>query len=128
MKSSTAAAVAFATVAAFPAFADNNALDGRSFEGVFIERGKTSGDADTLLFKDGRFRSIACDRYGYSDAPYKTAALGDSMRFEAQTESAKYGKLLWTGVVRGGKLDATATMVRDGKSNIENWVVAGEKK
>jgi hypothetical protein len=127
MKSSTAAAVAFATAAAFPAFAQTNALDGRSFEGVFIERGKTSGDRDTLVFKDGRFRSIACDRYGYSDAPYRTAALGDSTRFEAQTESAKYGKLLWTGVIRGGKLDATATMVRDGKSNIENWVVAAEK-
>ena len=128
MKSSTAAAVAFATAAAFPAFAQTNALAGRSFEGVFIERGKTSGDADTLIFKEGRFRSIACDRYGYSDASYKTASLGDSTRFEAQTESAKYGKLVWTGVVRNGKLDATATMVRDGKSNIENWVVAGEKK
>ena len=128
MKSSTAAAVAFATAAAFPAFAQTNALDGRSFEGVFIERGKTSGDADTLVFRNGRFRSVACDRYGYSDAPYRTAALGDSTRFEAQTESAKYGKLLWSGVVRGGKLDATATMVRDGSSNIENWVVAGEKK
>ena len=128
MKSSTAAAVAFATAAAFPAFAQTNALDGRSFEGVFIERGKTSGDADTLVFKEGRFRSVACDRYGYSDAAYKTASLGDSTRFEAQTESAKYRKLVWSGVVRNGKLDATATMVRDGKSNIENWVVAGEKK
>ena len=123
----TAAAVALATAAVFPAFSETNALDGRKFEGVFIQRGKTSGDADTLIFKDGRFRSLACDRYGYSDAPYKTAAAGDATRFEAETESAKYGKLLWTGVVRNGKLDATATMVRDGKSNIENWVVAAEK-
>jgi hypothetical protein len=122
-----AAAVALATAAAFPAFAETNALDGRSFEGVFIQRGKTSGDADTLVFKGGRFRSSACDQYGYSDAPYKTAASGDSTLFQAETQSAKYGKLLWSGMVRGGKLDATATMVRDGKSNIENWVVAGEK-
>lgn len=125
--SSAAAALALATAAIFPAFAENNALDGRSFQGVFLERGKTSGDADTLVFKDGRFRSLACDRYGYSDAPYKTASAGDSTRFEAQTESAKYGRLLWKGEVRGGKLDATAVMVRDGKSNIENWVVAAEK-
>jgi hypothetical protein len=124
---STAAAVALATAAAFPAFAENNALDGRSFEGVFIQRGKTSGDADTLVFKNGRFRSIACDQYGYSDAPYKAASAGDVTRFEAETESAKYGKLVWTGAVRGGKLDATATMVRAGKSNVENWVVAAEK-
>lgn len=124
---SAAAALALATAAIFPAFAETNALDGRSFQGVFLERGKTSGDADTLVFKDGRFRSLACDRYGYSDAPYKTASAGDSTRFEAQTESAKYGRLLWKGEVRGGKLDATAVMVRDGKSNIENWVVAAEK-
>jgi hypothetical protein len=128
MKTATAAAaVAFAAAAAFPAFAENNALDGRKFEGVFIERGKTSGDADTLVFKNGRFRSVACDQYGYSDAAYRTSSLGDMTRFEAETESAKYGKLLWTGVVRGGKLDATATMVRAGKSNVENWVVAAEK-
>jgi hypothetical protein len=125
--SSTAAAVALATAVAFPAFAETNALDGRSFEGVFIERGKTSGDADTLVFKNGRFRSLACDRYGYSDAVYRTAAAGDTTRFEAETQSAKYGRLLWSGVVRAGKLDATATMVRDGKSSIENWVVAAEK-
>ena len=124
---SAAAALALAAAAIFPAFAETNALDGRSFQGVFLERGKTSGDADTLVFKDGRFRSLACDRYGYSDAPYKTASAGDTTRFEAQTESAKYGRLLWKGEVRGGKLDATAVMVRDGKSNIENWVVAAEK-
>ena len=122
----TAAAVALAAAAAFPAFAESTALDGRKFECVFIQRGKTSGDADTLVFKDGRFRSSACDRYGYSDAVYKTTSSGDSTRFEAETESAKYGKLRWSGVVRGGKLDATATMVRAGKSDIENWVVAAE--
>jgi hypothetical protein len=123
----TAAAVALAAACVFPAFAGNNALDGRRFEGVFIQRGKTSGDADTLVFKDGRFRSLACDRYDYSDAVYKTATAGDATRFEAETESPKYGKLVWSGTIRGGKLDATATMVRAGKSAIENWVVAAEK-
>jgi hypothetical protein len=122
-----AAAAALSAAAAFPALAESNALDGRRFEGVFIQKGKTSGDADTLVFKDGRFRSIACDRYDYSDAVYKAATAGDATRFEAETMSPRYGKLLWSGVVRGGKLDATAVMVRDGKSNIENWVVASEK-
>lgn len=111
---------------ASPALAGS--LDGRSFEGVFLERGKTSGDADTLIFKDGRFRSTACDRYGYSDAGYRTTADGDGMRFEAETHSPKYGMLRWSGVVRGGKLDATVMMLQPGKPAVENWVVAGEKK
>ena len=128
MKLITAAgAVALATAAMLSPFAQAGNLDGRSFQGVFIERGKTSGDADTLVFKDGRFRSSACDRYGYSDATYKTSSAGDVVSFEAETQSAKYGRLLWNGVVRGGKLDATVMMMRDGKPSIENWVVAAEK-
>jgi hypothetical protein len=127
MKASTAAAAVLAAASVLPAFAETHSLDGRRFDGVFIQRGKTSGDADTLVFRDGRFRSTACDRYGYSDAAYRTASLGDATRFEAETESAKHGRLVWSGVVRAGKLDATATMVRSGKQDIENWVVAAEK-
>jgi hypothetical protein len=119
-------ALATAVVPAAPALA--NGLDGRTFQGVFLERGKTSGDADTITFKNGRFRSSACDRYDYSDAPYKTMADGDGLRFEAETQSPKYGKLVWNGTVRGGKLDATVMMMQPGKSAVENWVVAGEKK
>ncbi len=111
-----------------PAFADAASLDGRRFKGVFLERGKTSGDADTLSFQGGRFRTSACDRHGYSDAPYTTSVQGDEVRFEAETESPKYGKLQWKGVVRGDKLDATATMLRSGKPPVENWVVAGAAK
>lgn len=119
---------ALAAAAGAPAFAQGGSLDGRRFDGVFLERGKTSGDADTLTFQGGRFRSSACDRYGYSDAAYKQVATADGIAFEAETESPKYGKLLWKGVVRGDKLDATATSVRDGKPPVENWVVAGAKK
>ena len=109
------------------ALAEPGALDGKTFQGLFIERGKTSGDADTLTFKDGRFRSSACDRFGYSDAAYKATPAGDAIAFEAETESAKYGRLAWKGVIRNGKLDATAISLRQGKPPVENWVVAGSK-
>jgi hypothetical protein len=119
---------AVALAALVPALAAAETLDGRSFQGVFLERGKTSGDADTLVFKNGRFRSSACDKYDYGDATYKTTTVGDSVRFEAETSSPKYGKLNWAGVVRGPKLDATVMMEQKGKPAIENWVVAAEKK
>jgi len=124
---SLAHAGALMLAAITPSLAMANGLEGRTFQGVFIERGKTSGDADTVTFKDGRFRSSACDKYGYGDATYKTVAAGDTVRFEAETMSPKYGKLLWTGSVRGSKLDATVMMERQGKAPIENWVVAAEK-
>lgn len=103
-----------------------NPLDGRRFDGVVLERGKTSGDADTLIFERGRFRSTACDRYDYGDAPYAATVQGEAVSFTAETESPKYGKLLWRGVVNGERLDATFTMVRNGKPAGEKWVVAGE--
>ena len=95
-------------------------LDGRSFQGVFLERGKTSGDADTLIFKDGRFRSTACDQYGHGDGPYTATRSGETVLFEAETESPKYGKLFWKGVVRGPRLDGTMTMVRDARPRAKN--------
>jgi hypothetical protein len=102
-------------------------LDGRNFDGIVLECGNTAGDADTIIFRGGRFRSTACDRYEYGDGPYTASAAGDEITFEAQTESPKYGKLLWRGVVRGRRLDGTLTMVRDGKMLGEKWVLAGEK-
>ena len=107
--------------------ASRGALDGRNFDGIVLKRGETSGDADTLSFKDGRFRSSACDQYGYGDGPYKATRSGDAVLFEAETESAQYGKLLWKGTVRGPRLDGTMTMVRDGQATGEKWVLAGEK-
>ena len=115
-------------MSAVPSFSSSSLLDGRRFEGVVLERGKASGDADTLIFDKGLFRSTACDRYGYGDGPYRTSASGDGLAFEAETESAQYGKLRWAGTVRGEKLDGTLTMVRDGKPAGEKWVVAGEVK
>ena len=121
-------ATAMASSLSLPAAAEAGALDGKTFEGVFLERGKTRGDPDTLIFKDGRFRSTACDRYGYGEASYKTSAEGDAVRFETETTSAKYGTLKWKGWIRGDKLDATAMMMQEGKAPIENWVAAGLKR
>jgi len=104
----------------------NDPLEGRTFEGVVLECGKTAGDADTLIFKDGRFRSTACDRYEYGDGAYSSTMTDGAVSFSAETESPKYGKLMWQGVVRGRRLDGTLTMVRDGKVLGEKWVLAGQ--
>jgi hypothetical protein len=58
---------------------------------------------------------------------YTASVAGDTIAFEAETESPRYGKLLWKGVVRGRKLDGTLTRVRSRKPAGEKWVVAGEK-
>lgn len=101
-------------------------LDGRRFVGIVLVRGQTDGDADTLIFERGRFRSTACDQYGYGDGPYHVVPSGDGLAFEAETESPKHGQLRWRGVVHGPRMDATLTMVRNGQPAGEKWVLAGE--
>lgn len=115
-------------MSALPTTPPSSLLDGRRFEGVVLERGKTSGDADTLIFERGLFHSTACDRYGYGDGPYSARAAGEGLAFEAETESTQYGKLRWHGTVQGERLDGTLVMIRDGKPAGEKWVVAGEIK
>jgi hypothetical protein len=102
-------------------------LDGRRFDGVVLECGKTAGDADTITFEGGRFRSSACDRYGYSDGAYaaRPSAAG-GIEFECETESPQYGQLRWRGVVQGARMDATLTMMRDGAACGEKWILAGQ--
>src|SRR3954471_21380358 len=97
-----------------------NILDGRNFSGIVLERGKTEGDADTIMFKDGRFRSSACDRYEYGDGPYTATAAGDSVSFEARTESpstAASSGAAWCAA-RGSTARSPwcATVRRSGKS------------
>ncbi|MBA3625259.1 MAG: hypothetical protein H0W48_12590 [Methylibium sp.] len=100
-------------------------LDGRSFHGIVLEAGKTEGDADTPMFADGRFGSTACDRHGYGDGTYTARRDGDRIQFDAETERAQWGRLQWHGMVTGHRLDGTLTMVRDGATAGEKWVLAG---
>jgi len=104
------------------------ALDGRQFDGIVLECGKTTGDPDSLIFEGGRFRSTACDRYEYGDGAYTVAAADGALTFSAETVSPKYGTLRWHGVVRGKRLDGTLTMVRDGQVLGEKWVIAGRTR
>ena len=102
-------------------------LDGRRFHGIVLEAGKTEGDADTLLFDGGRFRSTACDRYGYGDGAYTARRDGARIHFDAETRSPASGRLLWHGTISGQRLDGTLTMLRDDAPVGEKWVLAGER-
>ena len=101
-------------------------LDGRNFTGIVLECGKTEGDADTIIFENGRFRSTACDKYDYGDGAYTATKADGGVRFQSQTESPKYGKLLVAGRGAGKRLEPLHH-VRDGKTLGEKWVLAGEK-
>ena len=80
-------------------------LDGKTFLVKQGEKGKEANDTDTLTFKNGKFHSINCDKYGFGAGAYTSTAEGSTMRFVADTTSEKKGKMHWEGTVRGDKID-----------------------
>lgn len=111
-------AIALGLVWAALAFAQAGALDGNSFAGTFTEKGKTKGDPDTLVFKDGKFRSTACDAYGFGDAAYTATASGGGTTFEATTTSPKEGTMKWKGTVKRDAIAGTAVWMKKGQADI----------
>jgi hypothetical protein len=102
------------------AAAQEGALDGKTFSGMMGETGK-EGDKDELVFKDGKFNSAACEKYGFGDAPYTATVSGDTTTFETETVSAKEGKMKWSGTVTGDKLDGTVMWYKEGQAPVEYW-------
>ena len=109
-------------------------LDGKVFVGEAGEKGKPADEKnDVITFSDGRFHSSACDQWGFNKAEYTTRTEGDATYFETETVSEKEGRLKWSGVLRGGKLEGTFVQYRKpawyrpNPDPIEHWFKAAPK-
>lgn len=104
---------AFLVIADTAAFADegltskSNALDGLQFKGETGEQGKGDHHQDTITFKDGQFRSLDCENWGFGPAPYSVKKEGGSYQFSATLLSPDRGKLEWKGTITGDAAEAT---------------------
>ena len=110
------------------ATAQGDALDGKTFAGDMAEKGNAKVDKDELVFKDGKFSSAACEQYGFGGAPYTAAVSGDTTTFEADTVSAKEGKMKWTGTLKGDELTGTVMWSKEGQAPVEYWFKTELKK
>lgn len=81
-------------------------LDGLQFKGETGERGKGDHHQDTISFKDGQFRSLDCENWGFGPAPYTVRKDGESYHFSATLLSPDRGKLEWKGTVTGETAEA----------------------
>ena len=107
------------------AIADKGSLDGKVFAGTTTEKGNAKTVPDTISFKAGMFHSTGCDAYGFGDGTYKATADG---AFEADTVSAKEGKMHWKGMVKGDSLTIDAVWTKAGQKPIEYHFAGGAKK
>jgi hypothetical protein len=87
--------------------ANAGVLDGKIFTGQEGLMGEKSSGVDEVVFKDGKFISNGCLEWGFSGGEYTTTADGENVHFVADTYSDKYGRIIWTGTVKGNHLDAT---------------------
>lgn len=109
-------------------------LDGKTFLVEQGEKGKDAKGTDTLVFKDGKFRSVGCDKYGFGEGAYTATVEGDTIRFVADTTSEKKGKMHWEGTVREHKIDVSYVWVdrphwyKPSPKPLEKWAKGELKK
>lgn len=99
-----------ATIAGFAADAPtskNDPLDGLQFKGQTGEQGKGNNTEDTITFKDGQFRSLSCEDWGFGPTLYSVKKEGESYLFSATLLSPDSGKLEWKGTITGDTAKAT---------------------
>jgi len=110
------------------------ALDGKVFVVQTGEMGKKAEEKDTLSFRNGKFHSAGCDKYGFGDAAYRTSSEGDAVTFTAETVSATKGKIRWEGTVRGDQIDVRYVWTdsphwyKPNPKPLEKWAKGERKK
>ena len=90
-------------------------LDGKTFVGKNGEIGKSGFEDDEIKFENGKFLSVGCAKYGFGDADYTTKVDGDKVFFSADIYSKKYGRITYSGMVKGNDLKATFVWFDKGK-------------
>jgi hypothetical protein len=111
-----------------PVMAQMSGLDGKIFAGEIVQKGKKSGDKDDLIFKDGKFVSTACQKFGFGEAPYTFAKGEGNTTFEALADGGKEGTMKWKGAIKGDSLTATVVWSKPGKPDQEFWYIGKMKK
>lgn len=82
-------------------------LEGKVFVGhTGPLNGPVNGE-DEVVFKNRRFLSTACDKWGFDSADYTATVQPNGIHFTSITKSPKHGQILWKGVVSGDTIDAT---------------------
>lgn len=83
-------------------------LDGKVFVVDLGPKGKAADEKDDVLtFRDGRFHSKFCDKYGFGTGTYEAKNDGGAVVFTTETVSESDGRLVWRGRVEGATIEGT---------------------
>ena len=82
-------------------------LDGKTFVGPTGEKGKEAEGEDELRFENGMLVSVGCAEWGFGASDYQAKVEGDTINFTSEMTSAKHGKIVWNGTIKGDTINAT---------------------
>jgi len=91
-----------------------NPLDGMRFVGPTGEMGEDSYGDEELKFYDGKLYSVDCARWGFGEGMVTTRVEDGRIHFDAETQSKRYGKIIWEGTVSGDRIEAHYTWRKEG--------------
>lgn len=76
-------------------------LDGKTFVGNNGEKGREldPDEEEIIVFQNGQFTSVSCEPYNFGSSEYSATVVGNTIHFEAVTESPTHGKIAWQGDV-----------------------------
>jgi hypothetical protein len=77
--------------------------------------GKAAKGEDELSFRNGKFYSAGCAKWGFGDGVYTATARveGDSIHFESEISSPKHGKIVRNERVKGDIMEATSIWTKE---------------
>jgi hypothetical protein len=84
----------------------HDVLEGKAFTGPTGAVGMGAHHRETVLFSEGKFRSLACEEWGFEPGNLRADRVNGEVRFEAVHVSKDYGTMTWRGTIRDGKLEA----------------------
>ena len=83
-------------------------FDGRSYAADFGRMARRAGGKDVVEFANGLMSTRLCVRFGFQPAPYLVRVEGGKVHFYSEMVSEKQGKIVFSGYVEDGKLQADA--------------------
>lgn len=100
-----------------PTFSEelSHLLDGKTFVGNNGEKGREldPDEYEELTFHNGYLRSISCEPYNFDSAAYSATTVGNTIHFEAVTQSPTHGQIAWQGIVDGNDVKATFVWTKE---------------
>ena len=82
-------------------------LDGRRFTIVVNENGREEPTSDVLIFGDGLFHSVECDRLGFVPAPYLINETEDGTIFAVESHSPEGATDAWQGRIQESVIEGS---------------------